>query len=252
MLPRLFLAALLVAAAIPASAQVQRRPPESGGNDGGGQQSTPQPAPPPERRAVPRQPAPPPTTATRDEPASGGQRTAEPRRRPPDTADGRREGDRVAVPRTRRAPEGRDRGDRDRDDRIVVARPWPSYYYYPRYSYPYGYGAFGLGYFYYDPWGWGPRQPLRYYGGYNYWGYGYSYDVGEVRLQVTPRDAQVFVDGYYAGVVDDFDGFFQSLRLESGGYRIEVRYPGFQTETFDVYVTPGRKINYRAQLRPAP
>ena len=46
----------------------------------------------------------------------------------------------------------------------------------------------------------------------------YGYPTGELRLQVQPRDAQVFIDGSYAGTVDDFDGTFQSLRLEEGEY----------------------------------
>jgi hypothetical protein len=29
----------------------------------------------------------------------------------------------------------------------------------------------------------------------------------------TPKEAAVYVDGFYAGVVDDFDGVFQSLPL---------------------------------------
>ena len=43
-----------------------------------------------------------------------------------------------------------------------------------------------------------------------------------------------------------------ALRLESGGYRIELRLNGYETETFDVYVTPSRKITYRADLRRLP
>ena len=55
---------------------------------------------------------------------------------------------------------------------------------------------------------------------------------------MTPRDAEVFVDGYYAGTVDDFDGVFQALKLDSGGYKIEIRKPGFETLHFDVRVQP--------------
>ena len=46
---------------------------------------------------------------------------------------------------------------------------------------------------------------------------------GGVRIQGAPRDAQVFVDGTYAGVVDDFDGTFQHLDLEPGSHAIEIR-----------------------------
>jgi hypothetical protein len=42
---------------------------------------------------------------------------------------------------------------------------------------------------------------------------------------MTPRHAEVFIDGYYAGLVDDFDGIFQSLKLESGPYGVEIVAP---------------------------
>ena len=123
---------------------------------------------------------------------------------------------------------------------------YASYYYYPRHLYPYGYGAFGLGYFYYDPYVWAPVASF-YYNGYNY-GYGYGNPIGELRLQVRPRDAEVYVDGYYAGEVDDFDGVFQSLRLEEGEYRIEIVAPGYDSLEFDVRIQAGRKVNYRRDL----
>lgn len=42
----------------------------------------------------------------------------------------------------------------------------------------------------------------------------YPYAVGthgDVKLQVTPKQAEVYVDGFYAGVADDFDGAFKHL-----------------------------------------
>jgi hypothetical protein len=141
-----------------------------------------------------------------------------------------------------------------RNRRTVIVQPNVYYNRYPRSIYPYGYGAFGLGYFYYDPYRWGASA----YPGYGY-GYGYggghyqqpysSFDIGELRLDVEPRHAQVFVDGYYAGVVDDFDGAFQSLKLEPGAYRIDISAPGFETLTFDVRLNPGQDIRYRGILR---
>jgi hypothetical protein len=127
-------------------------------------------------------------------------------------------------------------------------RVYRDYYYYPRRYYPYGYGGFGLGYFYYDPYTWYPYD----YGAYRFQGYGYGYPVGELRLQVRPRQAEVYVDGYYAGRVDDFDGMFQALELESGGYSIEIVAPGYEPIQFDVRIQPGRKVSYRGDLRPAP
>ena len=73
-----------------------------------------------------------------------------------------------------------------------------------------------------------------------------------MRLRIRPRDAQVFVDGYFAGYVDDFDGNFQSLRLEQGGHKLEVRMPGFQTLTLDIHIQPNRTITIQEDLIPSP
>jgi len=102
--------------------------------------------------------------------------------------------------------------------------------------------------------GWGNAYPSYGYGNYSYGSPWRSsgYDLGGVRLQIRPRDAQVFVDGYYAGLVDDFDGTFQSLRLEAGGHRIEIRLPGFQDMELDVHVQPGRTITLAEVMVPRP
>ena len=161
-----------------------------------------------------------------------------------------------AVPRTGRGDGGwRDgRGDGSWRGRSSIRN---YYYYYPRRYYPYGYGTFGLGYFYYDPYRWygyDHRYYSPYYYGSRYYHYssGYDYYTGELRLQVHPRHAEVYVDGYFAGSVDDFDGIFQSLRLEEGAYRIEIVAPGYEPLEIDVRIQPGRKITYRGELRPRP
>jgi hypothetical protein len=166
-----------------------------------------------------------------------------------------------AEPRTGPAP--RDgRGGRDYPGSWGGSRVYSSrhrvynnyYYYYPRRWYPYGYGAFGLGYFYYDPYTWYSYDP--YYRPHAYYRYGtydsYYYATGELRLQVRPHQAEVYVDGYFAGHVDDFDGMFQGLRLEEGGHTIEIVAPGFEPLVFDVRILPGRKTTYRGELRPRP
>jgi hypothetical protein len=122
----------------------------------------------------------------------------------------------------------------------------PPYYYYP---YSYGYGPGGRGYFYFDLHYnsniWYPQTAVR----YDTTGT-YGYPIGELRLQVRPREAQVFVDGSYAGTVDEFDGTFQSLRLEEGEYQIEIVLEGFEPLVFDVRITPGEKVTYRGDLVP--
>lgn len=100
---------------------------------------------------------------------------------------------------------------------------------------------------YYAPYGYGGYAPGMYPG----WQVA-GVDIGRVRLKIRPRDAQVFVDGAYAGVVDDFDGVFQSLQLEAGSHKIEVRMPGFEDFEIDVHVQPGRTLTLEEVLRPRP
>jgi hypothetical protein len=75
--------------------------------------------------------------------------------------------------------------------------------------------------------------------------------TGGLRLEVTPKTAEVYVDGAYAGSVDDFDGHFQHLDLTPGGHRIEVRQPGFQPLTIDPYIQPDHTTDFKAALTPA-
>jgi hypothetical protein len=117
---------------------------------------------------------------------------------------------------------------------IVTVIPYRPYVYRPSLglgiyygaggSYPYGYTPRG----YYDP------IPGRPYGG--------------LRITGAPREAHVFADGYYVGIVNDFDGIFQHLNLEAGGHRIEIEIPGYETIAFDVMVQPGRTITLRADV----
>ena len=69
---------------------------------------------------------------------------------------------------------------------------------------------------------------------------------GGVRIQGAPHQAQVFVDGYYVGVVDDFDGAFQQLNLEAGAHELEIRIPGRAPSSYDVNVQPGQTMTIHA------
>ena len=182
----------------------------------------------------------------------GGQRIAQPRRTPgPNDIP---QGANVAVPRgsVASAPPRHD----SHNSTVYYpyyagrARVYNNYYYYPRSYYPYGYGTFGLGYFYYDPYTWYDPYPIYAYPSYSTYAYNYGYPTGEVRLLVHPRNAEVWVDGYYAGRVDDFDGFLQSLRVEEGPHMIEIIATGYQTLVYNVRIQAGRKIELRGDLRP--
>jgi hypothetical protein len=107
--------------------------------------------------------------------------------------------------------------------------------YYPGYYRPWGpYGWYPYG----GPYGWGPYP-------YGAWAYD---PAASLRIQSTPREAQVYVDGYFVGVVDDFDGWSQRLRLAPGEYQIQLYLPGYRTVTERMLLRPGTTYNIRRNL----
>jgi len=98
-----------------------------------------------------------------------------------------------------------------------------------------------------------------YYPGFGQWyPYPYAYlpvaypndPAVSVRLLVVPREASVFVDGYAAGVVDDYDGVFQRLRLVAGPHEIVIYHPGHHTLRQHIYYNPGSTHTIRQALNP--
>jgi hypothetical protein len=82
-------------------------------------------------------------------------------------------------------------------------------------------------------------------------GYPVRYDISSsVRIVATPRDAEVYVDGYYAGVVDDFDGFFQRLHVPPGAHEITLYHDGYRSLHQKVYLTPRSSQKFRCTMVP--
>ena len=140
--------------------------------------------------------------------------------------------------------------------------PYHPYSYYPGYGYWYGPG-YSPGYYYgYWPyyggsayWGVGAYYGGGYYGGGGSYGGGgyyggdyrsYSYsDAGAFRLLVEPEDARVYVDGHYAGEVDDFDGMFQHLSVAPGRHEITLKKDGYRTHRLKVYAAENSTVKVR-------
>ncbi len=84
-------------------------------------------------------------------------------------------------------------------------------------------------------------------------GYPYRYRYGApdaaVKFDVKPKDAAVYVDGYYAGLVDDYDGAFQRLRTAPGGHEITLYLEGYRTHSERVYLSADNtfKLKYRME-----
>jgi hypothetical protein len=105
-----------------------------------------------------------------------------------------------------------------------------------------------------------PRYPSYYrYGYYHSHGFffpRYYYDYSSyptyasIRVLVEPAEAEVYVDGYYAGTVDDFDGVFQRLHVAPGDHEITLRLDGFETWSAGVYAPAGGTVRLRYDMVP--
>jgi PEGA domain-containing protein len=120
------------------------------------------------------------------------------------------------------------------------------FFYHPYWSWGLGF-SFGYGYGY--PYGPYPYGPYPYaYGAYPYYGY---YDpTGAARLQVTPRDAEVYVDGNFAGVVDDYDGVLQRLRVLQGEHELEFYREGYKSVSQRVLFRRDTTLKLTLALQP--
>ena len=218
-------------------------------------------------RAVPRDgaPAPPRAAAPATPPARESGQAA--RRTTPRTGEATGSGSTTTSRQDRRCEaarretRGRHRGSVRPPPRGNVVPPPARYY---RGYRPWGYGSAGFGSYYGSSYGpyvlYDPYSPwygsYGVHGTYGYPPYGYGYPAvhsyaadGDLRLKIRPRDAQVFVDGYFVGIVDDFDGVLQRLHLPSGPHRIEMRAPDHETLTFDVQIRFAETTKFEGDLR---
>jgi PEGA domain len=94
------------------------------------------------------------------------------------------------------------------------------------------------------PFGWyGPA-----YGPYPYGPYAVAPNAGQVKIETKVKDAQVFVNGSYAGTA----GKLKTMWLRPGTYTIELRAPGLPRYAEKIYVVGGKKIVLNPELRPVP
>jgi PEGA domain len=87
--------------------------------------------------------------------------------------------------------------------------------------------------------GYGWQNPF--WGPYPYYQpYAYARpNTGKVKLETNAKDAEVYINGSYAGTVGDL----KSIPLKSGSYTIELREPGGRQYQEKVYVVPGKTIH---------
>ncbi|MGH3088154.1 MAG: hypothetical protein ACRDSJ_12645 [Rubrobacteraceae bacterium] len=101
-------------------------------------------------------------------------------------------------------------------------------------------------------------MPPYYYGygpyssPYGYGGYGQSGNWAAVDTDVSPEEAEVFLDSQFIGRADDFDGFPDYLYLERGRHVLEFRLEGYESRTIDLRARPGSRVSIDEKLRKIP
>ena len=79
----------------------------------------------------------------------------------------------------------------------------------------------------------------------------YFYEpAAELRVQVAPREAEVYIDGYLAGNVDSFDGVFQRLRVPLGEHEVAIYHEGYRTITEKMLFRPYQSYHIKQAMQP--
>lgn len=80
-----------------------------------------------------------------------------------------------------------------------------------------------------------------YWGPYPYYNYTYA---GQVKIDTKVKDAQVFINGAYAGLTKDN----KTMHLRPGSYNIEIREGQQSTFNQQVFVAAGKTVHIAPAL----
>lgn len=70
----------------------------------------------------------------------------------------------------------------------------------------------------------------------------------EVRLDVVPTRAAVFLDDVYVGTVDEYYGLQHAMLVAPGKHRFKIALPGFRTFETELVLFPRQKFALRTEL----
>ncbi len=68
-------------------------------------------------------------------------------------------------------------------------------------------------------------------------------------LETIPDGVEVFVDGFYEGLAEDFGLRGRPLIIATGAHRIELRAAGYETPMFSVVIDPDEILRYRGNMQ---
>lgn len=74
----------------------------------------------------------------------------------------------------------------------------------------------------------------------------------DIKMDVNPSRAAVFVDDLFVGHAADFDGLVHSLRVAPGHRKITISLPGYQTFNTELDLQPNQRFKLKTKLLKAP
>ncbi len=76
----------------------------------------------------------------------------------------------------------------------------------------------------------------------------FSNVTSEIKLDVEPDRAAVFVDGNFAGYVHQFGGVGRAMLVSPGKHEIKIALPGYRDFTTEVNLLPKQKFTVETKL----
>jgi len=74
--------------------------------------------------------------------------------------------------------------------------------------------------------------------------------TSEIKLEVKPDRAAVFLNGGYVGHVNEFDGPGQWMIVPSGVYDLKITLPGYLPFETQITLRPGQRFEVKTDLAP--
>ena len=76
----------------------------------------------------------------------------------------------------------------------------------------------------------------------------YSKVTSQVKIEVTPDRAAVFLDGAFAGSVSDFKGVGKAMLISPGKHQIKIALAGYRPFTTEINLLPNQKFTLKTDL----
>jgi hypothetical protein len=72
--------------------------------------------------------------------------------------------------------------------------------------------------------------------------------TAEIKLEVKPNRAAVFVDGVFVGHIAEFEGLGKALLVAPGKHKIKISLPGYHTFETDIDLIANQKSTVKTEM----